>query len=52
MEANGVIFVDPADDVLAASRQRLQADVASLIKDAKLSPEIVRLSEESVNGSA
>jgi C4-dicarboxylate-binding protein DctP len=52
MQDNGVTFVDPSDDVLSASRQRLQAAVAALIRDAKLSPEIVRLSEESANGSA
>jgi C4-dicarboxylate-binding protein DctP len=52
MEDNGVTFTDPSDDVLADSRKRLQADVASLVRDAKLSPDIVRLSEESVNGSA
>jgi C4-dicarboxylate-binding protein DctP len=52
MEDNGVTFTDPPDDVLTASRRRLQADAAALIRDAKLSSEIVRLSEESANGSA
>ena len=52
MQDNGVTFVDPSDDVLSTSRQRLQADVAALIRDAKLSPEIVRLSEESANETA
>jgi C4-dicarboxylate-binding protein DctP len=52
MEDNNVVFVDPAQDVLAGSRKQLQADVATLIKDARLSPDVVRLSEESVNGSA
>ena len=30
----------------------MQADVGTLVKDAKLSPEIVRLAEDSVNGTA
>jgi C4-dicarboxylate-binding protein DctP len=52
MEAAGVVFTDPSTDTLAATRKALQADVATLIKAAKLSPEVVRLSEESVNGTA
>jgi TRAP-type C4-dicarboxylate transport system substrate-binding protein len=51
MEDHGVTFVDPPEESLAASRKLLLADTASLVRDAKLSPEIVRLSEESVNGS-
>lgn len=43
---NGVVIVDPTDAVLTADRARMQADVATLIKDAKLSAEIVKLSEE------
>ena len=30
----------------------MQADVATLINAAKLSPDVVRLAEESVNGTA
>jgi C4-dicarboxylate-binding protein DctP len=52
MEEAGVIFIDPSEEVLTASRKQMQADVATLVKDAKLSPEVVRLSEESVNGAA
>jgi TRAP-type C4-dicarboxylate transport system substrate-binding protein len=52
MADNGVIFTDPSQDVLNAARNAMQADVASLAGAAKLSPEVVRLSEESVNGSA
>ncbi len=48
MEENGVTFVDPPESVLAADRARMQADVGTLIKDAKLSPEIVHLAEEAV----
>ena len=43
---NGVTIVDPTEDVLKADRARMQADVETLIKDAKLSPEIVKLSAE------
>jgi len=47
----GVIFVDPSKDELAANRKFLTADVATLIKDAKLSPEIVRLTDEAASGA-
>ena len=52
MADGGVVFTDPSQDVLNAARKKLQADVASLASAAKLSPEIVRLSEDSVNGTA
>jgi TRAP-type C4-dicarboxylate transport system substrate-binding protein len=52
MEDNGVTFSDPSQDILNAARKAMQADVATLAKDAKLSAEIVRLSEESVTGTA
>jgi TRAP-type C4-dicarboxylate transport system substrate-binding protein len=52
MEENGISFTDPSADQLAASRKLLQADVATLITAAKLSAEVVRLAEESVNGTA
>jgi TRAP-type C4-dicarboxylate transport system substrate-binding protein len=52
MEDNGMVFTDPSQDILTASRKLQQADVADLVKAAKLSPEVVRLAEESVNGTA
>lgn len=52
MEDAGVTFTDPSADVLAASRKQMQAGVATLVKDAKLSPEVVRLAEASANGNA
>jgi TRAP-type C4-dicarboxylate transport system substrate-binding protein len=52
MEDNGVTFNDPSQDILNAARKAMQADVATLAKDAKLSPDVVRLSEESVSGMA
>jgi C4-dicarboxylate-binding protein DctP len=52
MEANGVTFVDPSDAVQDKARTAMQADVATLAKESKLSPEIVQLSEDSVNGPA
>jgi C4-dicarboxylate-binding protein DctP len=52
LEGNGVTFVDPSRDELAANRKLMQADVATLIKDAKLSPEIVRLTDEAIGGKA
>jgi TRAP-type C4-dicarboxylate transport system substrate-binding protein len=52
LEENGVAFVDPSAETLDAARKAMQADVASLARDAKLSPEVVRLAEESVTGAA
>ena len=52
LEENGVTFVDPSREELAANRKIMQADVATLIKDAKLSPEIVRLTDEAIGGKA
>jgi TRAP-type C4-dicarboxylate transport system substrate-binding protein len=52
METNGVVFIDPAQSILDASRKAQQADVASLISAAKLSPEVVKLTDASVNGTA
>lgn len=52
MEDSGVIFTDPSQAVLDKARKAMQADVGTLAKDAKLSPEIVKLSDESVSGTA
>jgi TRAP-type C4-dicarboxylate transport system substrate-binding protein len=52
LEGNGVTFVDPSREELAANRKLMQADVTTLIKDAKLSPEIVRLTDEAIGGKA
>ena len=52
LEESGVTFADPSRDELAANRKLMQADVANLIKDAKLSPEIVRLTDEAIGGKA
>jgi TRAP-type C4-dicarboxylate transport system substrate-binding protein len=51
MEANGVAFVDPKPEQLAADRKRMVAQQDQLIKDAKLSAEIVKLVSDAV-GSA
>jgi TRAP-type C4-dicarboxylate transport system substrate-binding protein len=52
LEGNGVTFFDPSHDELAANRKLMQADVATLIKEAKLSPEIVHLTDEAIGGKA
>jgi C4-dicarboxylate-binding protein DctP len=52
LEEHGVGFTDPSREELAANRKIMQADVATLIKDAKLSPEIVRLTDEAIGGKA
>ncbi|MBN9487933.1 MAG: TRAP transporter substrate-binding protein DctP [Alphaproteobacteria bacterium] len=48
MEQNGVKFTDPAADELAATRKAMMGDADALIKDAKLSPEIVKLVKEAL----
>jgi len=50
LEGHGVTFTDPSREELAANRKIMQADVATLIKDAKLSPEVVRLTDEAIGG--
>jgi TRAP-type C4-dicarboxylate transport system substrate-binding protein len=52
MEAAGVHFTDPSEEVLAAARKAQQADVKTLIKDAKLTPDVVKAAEDAVNGTA
>jgi len=52
LEGHGVAFTDPGREELAANRKMMQADVATLIKDAKLSPEVVRLTDEAIGGKA
>jgi TRAP-type C4-dicarboxylate transport system substrate-binding protein len=48
----GVTFADPSREELAANRKLERTDVDTLIKDAKLSPEIVRLTNEATGGAA
>ncbi len=48
----GVTFVDPSAEVLDKARKGMQADLATLVKDAKLSPEVVKYSEEAARGFA
>jgi TRAP-type transport system periplasmic protein len=52
LEANGVRFTDPSATVLADTRKRMIAEQASLIQEAKLSPEIVKLVQEAVGAAA
>ena len=48
LETNGVKFHDPSADEASAVRKGMLGDVAALIKEAKLSPEIVDLVKEAV----
>ena len=48
LEKNGVKFHDPGADESAAIRKAMMGDLESLIKDAKLSPEIVKLVKDAV----
>jgi C4-dicarboxylate-binding protein DctP len=52
LEKNGVKFHDPSSDELQATRKAMMADINTLIKDAKLSPEIVKLVKESIGSAA
>jgi C4-dicarboxylate-binding protein DctP len=52
LEKNGVKFHDPSADESAAIRKGMMGDIDTLIKDAKLSPEIVGLVKDSVGGHA
>jgi C4-dicarboxylate-binding protein DctP len=46
MESNGVVFVDPTPEQTVAARKFLQSHVDGLIKASKLSPEIVKASDD------
>ncbi len=48
LEKNGVKFYDPPANELATTRTAMIGDVATLVKDAKLSAEVVKLVKESV----
>ena len=52
LEKNGVKFHDPSADEAAAIRKNMMGDIDTLIKDAKLSPEIVSLVKDSVGSHA
>jgi len=52
MQSKGVTFCDPTPDQITANRKMLTAAEDQLIKDAKLSPEIVKLVREDVGASA
>jgi TRAP-type C4-dicarboxylate transport system substrate-binding protein len=52
LEKNGVKFHDPSADESGAVRTAMLGDIDSLIKDAKLSPEIVGLVKDSVGSHA
>ena len=48
MKSHGVTFVDPSVEQLAADRKRMIAAQGDLIRDAKLSPDIVKLVNDTV----
>jgi TRAP-type transport system periplasmic protein len=48
MQSNGVTFVDPPADQVAADRKRMIAAQADLIRDTKLSADIVKLVDDTV----
>jgi C4-dicarboxylate-binding protein DctP len=52
LESNGVKIHDPSADELNTTRKAMLGDVGALIKDAKLSNEIVTLVKESVGAAA
>jgi TRAP-type transport system periplasmic protein len=52
LEKNGVAFFDPAPEEAASVRKAMLGDVETLIKEAKLSPEIVKLVKDSTGSAA
>jgi C4-dicarboxylate-binding protein DctP len=48
MKSHGVAFVDPSAEQFAADRKRMIAAQADLIRDAKLSADIVKLVSDTV----
>jgi C4-dicarboxylate-binding protein DctP len=48
MESHGVKFTDPSADELAATRKAMMGDIDTLIKDAKITPETVKLVREAL----
>jgi TRAP-type C4-dicarboxylate transport system substrate-binding protein len=51
MKSHGVTFVDPSPAQSAAARKRMIDAQADLIRDAKLSPEVVKLVTEAVGSN-
>ena len=52
LETNGVKFHDVGADEAASIRKAMLGDIDTLIKDSKLSPEIVKLVKEAVGSAA
>jgi TRAP-type transport system periplasmic protein len=52
LETNGVKFHDPSAEEAAAIRKAMMGDIDSLIKDSKLSADIVKLVKDSVGAAA
>jgi C4-dicarboxylate-binding protein DctP len=52
LEKNGVKFHDPSADEAAGIRKRMLADIQTLIKDAKLSPEVVAMCKDAAGSAA
>ena len=48
LEESGISFVDPSKEEMSANRKIMQADIGTLVKEAKLSPEIVRLVDDAI----
>ncbi len=51
MKTNGVSFVDPSPTQVSADRKRMIDAQGDLIRDAKLSPDIVKLVTEAVGSN-
>jgi TRAP-type transport system periplasmic protein len=52
LEKNGVTFFDPTPEEAAPVRKAMLGDVDTLVKEAKLSPEVVKLVKESTGSAA
>jgi len=51
MQANGVSFFDPPSDQVASDRKRMIEAQADLVRDTKLSADIVKLVNDTVGSS-
>jgi C4-dicarboxylate-binding protein DctP len=51
LEEHDIGVVDPAPDTLAQARSGMRAEAGALIKDAKFSPDIVKLSADALNSA-
>ena len=50
LKKNGIVITDPSTELLADTRKFLEGEVGALIRDSKLSPDIVKTTNEAIGG--